>query len=92
MSISKLEPKVELRLCPNDYDYVPQALIFDDNLIDFCLIDGAKRDYCSIYMLPKLRKGGILVLDNANLSLTNDFSYSPNSRRLKEEFSTETWQ
>jgi predicted O-methyltransferase YrrM len=87
-----LEPKVELRLCPDDNDYVSQALTFDDNSVDFCLIDGAKRDYWTLYMLPKLRKGGILVLDNANLFLPNDSKYSPNSRRMKEGFSTETWQ
>jgi len=92
LSISKLEPRVELRLCPDDNDYVSQALTFDDNSVDFCLIDGAKRDYCALYMLPKLRKGGILVLDNANLFLPNDSTYSPNSRRMKEGFSTETWQ
>lgn len=92
LSMSKLEPKVELRLCPEDNDYVSQALIFDDNSVDFCLIDGAKRDYCALYILPKLRKGEILVLYNANLFLPNDSSYSPNSRRMKEGFSTETWQ
>lgn len=43
-------------------------------------------------MLPKLRKGGILVLDNANLFLPNDYTFAPNSRRMKDGFSTETWQ
>lgn len=67
-------------------------MTFGDNSIDFCLIDGAKRDFCALNMLPKLRKGGILVLDNANLFLPNDSTYSPNSRRMKGGFSTETWQ
>ncbi len=92
LSISKLELKVELRLCPEDNDYVSQSLTFDDNSVDFCLIDGAKRDKCALFMLLKLRKEGILVLNNANLFLPNDSTYSPNSRRMKEGFSTETWQ
>ena len=92
LSISSLEQKVEIRLYPEENDYVSQAMRFDDNSIDFYLIDGAKRDFCALYMLTKFRKGVILVLDNANLFLPNDSTYSPNTLRMKEGFSTETLQ
>ena len=71
---SLLETRVEIRLCPEENDYVCQALTFEDNSIDFCLIDGAKRDFFALYMLSILLKRGILVLDNSNLFLPNDSS------------------
>lgn len=83
---------VDYRLCVSDEEYAAQPYTFTDNSIDFCLIDGAVRDHCALAMLPKIRAGGIIVVDNANWFLPNDYTKSPNSRRKHEGFASETWE
>ena len=34
--------------------------------IDFALIDGIYRDHVTLFLLPKIRLGGVLVIDNVN--------------------------
>jgi len=40
---------------------------FVDNTIDFALVDGAWRDVCALEIVPKLTRGGLLVVDNVNV-------------------------
>lgn len=47
--------------------------------LDFVLVDGRLREHCVAASLNKLRKGGILILDNANLYLPCT-SRAPGSR------------
>jgi hypothetical protein len=49
-----------------------------DNTIDFILIDGSLRSSLALISCVKLKPGGILVLDNANLYLPHE-TYSPSS-------------
>ena len=46
--------------------YVQVARFLPDEGIDFALIDGIYRDYVTLFLLPKIRPGGILVIDNVN--------------------------
>jgi len=52
---------------------------FQDNTLDFVLIDGGPRNVCSNVVVKKIKLGGILVLDDANRFLPSD-SKSPTSR------------
>lgn len=45
--------------------YVSELLKFDDNSIDFLLIDGRARTECAFIGMHKLKPGGLFVLDNA---------------------------
>jgi predicted O-methyltransferase YrrM len=46
--------------------YVQAARFLGDESIDFALVDGVYRDYVTSFLLPKIRPGGILVVDNVN--------------------------
>jgi predicted O-methyltransferase YrrM len=59
--------------------YARAALAFADGSLDFALVDGAFRDHTARYLLPKIKPGGILVIDNVNWYLPSA-SRSPNSR------------
>ena len=46
--------------------YVRVAQVLGDESIDFALVDGAYRDYVALSLLPKIKQGGLLVIDNVN--------------------------
>jgi predicted O-methyltransferase YrrM len=59
--------------------YARVALDFPDAALDFALIDGRYRDYSAKFTLPKIRSGGMLIIDNVNWYLPSE-SRAPNSR------------
>lgn len=60
--------------------------------LDFALVDSEhERDYLVLALLPKLKPGGFLMLDNANWYLPSR-SRAPHSRTAKEGPLTATWQ
>jgi predicted O-methyltransferase YrrM len=61
--------------------YARVALEFADASIDFALVDGAYRDYSAKYILPKIKPGGMLIIDNVNWYLPSQ-SHAPNSRTV----------
>jgi predicted O-methyltransferase YrrM len=73
-----------------DSSYVEVAAGFSDNSLDFVLVDGAYRDLCVMASIPKLKPGGLLVIDNVNWFLPST-SISPNSRSLNEGPKTDSW-
>ena len=81
---------VDYKLCPNEADYVSVVKNLPSESLDFCLVDGQYRDECANAAIPKIRTGGILVIDNCNWYLPST-SRSPNSRPLRERKSTEEW-
>jgi hypothetical protein len=46
--------------------YVKVVDTFEDKTLDFVLVDGHVREYCCRRVLPKIKPGGMLVIDNAN--------------------------
>ena len=56
---------------------------FGDGTLDFVLVDGVCRDHCARRALPKLKKGGMLIIDNVNLYLPSS-SYAPNARTFDQ--------
>lgn len=87
-----LNRKVDYRLIEDEIEYSLQTKLFEQNSIDFCLVDGQMRDKISVGILPKLKPGGILVIDNVNWYLPNDWSKSPGTRRTKDRVASEEWQ
>lgn len=88
-----------------DYRFVPgddkneladkyRALAEDlpDSGFDFILVDSEHhRDVLVNLVLPKLKPGGFLVVDNVNWFLPSD-SHSPNSRRQNDNAANELWE
>jgi len=50
----------------NYKDYVSVIDKFSDNYFDFVLVDGRSRPACMAHSIPKLKKGGFLILDNSD--------------------------
>jgi predicted O-methyltransferase YrrM len=71
--------------------YVKVIDQFEDNSLDFVLVDGAYRGACAIGILQKIRPGGLLIIDNANWFLPCK-SFSPNSRTYKQGAVSQTWK
>jgi predicted O-methyltransferase YrrM len=70
--------------------YARTALSFPDMSLDFALIDGRYRDYCAKFTLPKIKPGGMLIIDNANWYLPSR-SKAPNSGAVKPGQQTPLW-
>jgi predicted O-methyltransferase YrrM len=81
--------KVEYNLVkPTQLDYLKILEKIENESMDFVLIDGLFRDRACLNSIPKLKKGGILIIDNINWFIPNK-SYSPNS--LKNRYESEIW-
>lgn len=70
---------VELRLGQDDEDYLAQINTFAPGSIDFVLVDGVHSARALAASMPKLKHGGMLVLNAAQLILPSDSS-TPSAR------------
>jgi predicted O-methyltransferase YrrM len=70
--------------------YARTALSFPDASLDFALVDGHYRDYSALFVMPKIKPGGMLIIDNVNWYLPCR-SKAPNSRTARLGPATETW-
>jgi predicted O-methyltransferase YrrM len=70
--------------------YARTALDFPDDSLDFALIDGHYRDYSAKFTLPKIKPGGMLIIDNVNWYLPCR-SKAPNSRTAALGTKTSVW-
>lgn len=73
-----LAEAVELRLSPGG-EYFAQIELFADDSIDFVLVDGPQPALALAASLPKLKHGGMLVVNGAHLLLPSD-SKTPDAR------------
>jgi predicted O-methyltransferase YrrM len=71
-------------------EYARAALTLADESVDFALVDGAYRDHTARFVLPKIKPGGLLVIDNVNWYLPSG-SRSPNSRSPAVGPSGQVW-
>lgn len=83
--------RVDYRKYEDKENYAAQSLTFADASIDFCLVDGMCREKCAELMIPKIKSGGILTIDNIDWFIPNDFSHSPNKRRTADGYASEGW-
>jgi predicted O-methyltransferase YrrM len=75
----------------NETQFRNLIMTIDDKSIDIALIDGAHRELCGNLMIDKMRLGGFMVIDNANLYLYNHKTYCPNSLKAHNEM-TKEWK
>ena len=88
---NNLMDKVNYYLANNEEEYINKADMFEDNSIDFCLIDGTARDLCMKKIIPKIKNGGLLVLDNVNWFMPSNKTKSPASRTINDGFANNIW-
>ena len=90
----------DLRHCPDallegddgsSSDYVGVANEFADESVDFVLIDGIHRGAVAMHVTPKVRRGGLVVIDNVNWYLPSN-SRSPASRTLDDGPAEANWE
>ena len=97
---------VDCRLCPCESerdetpewiaamfasDYVRAVDTFEPRSLDFALVDGMYRSACALAAVPKLRSGGLLIVDNANWFLPSA-SRAPSSRGVADPPLSPTWE
>ncbi|MGD0707631.1 MAG: hypothetical protein ABSA51_04165 [Anaerolineaceae bacterium] len=70
--------------------YVAVIATLKEASINFALVDGIYRSACVLALLDKIKPGGLLVIDNANLHLPCH-SHSPNSRTPQMGPATPAW-
>ena len=85
-----LAPEDEAAEHGGDSAYARVALAFPDASLDFALIDGHYRDYSAKFILPKIKPGGMLIIDNVNWFLPCR-SKAPDSRTAALGPATPTW-
>jgi methyltransferase family protein len=72
-------------------EYVRAVDAFDARSIDFALVDGMYRSVCALAVIPKLKPGALLVVDNVNWFLPSK-SRAPSSRHVGDSPLSPTWQ
>jgi hypothetical protein len=81
---------VDYRHCSDESGYLAVGENLPPLSLDFVLVDGIARDRCALAAVPRLKPGGLLILDNSNWYLPSQ-SRSPNSRSLADGPASETW-
>lgn len=82
---------VDYRLCTEQSVYVSAIEDLPTESLEFVLVDGIARDKCALAAIPRLKPGGILIVDNSNWYLPSE-SRSPDSRRPHQQAASEPWQ
>jgi len=72
-------------------EYVKVIDTFNNNSLDFCLVDGTYREFCVLKVIEKIRPGGIVILDNVNWYLPHT-TFSPDSRSLADGPNGPVWK
>lgn len=83
--------KLHYKLATDEHEFVDVIDSFANASLDLCVVDSLYRDVCALKCVPKIKKGGILVVDNINLFIPCDSSRSPDSRRSKDGAASERW-
>ena len=84
--------KVKIYLHKTEKDYLSIINELKDNSIDFCLIDGIYRDLCADAMIPKIASGGIFIIDDAQIFIPNDETFSLDARKKIHGYSRQSWK
>ena len=77
---------------PDDHPYIAAIDHHPDHYFGFILVDGAYRDQCALKALDHLQPGGLLIIDNINWYLPNDWTLAPASRRSADGPASERWK
>jgi hypothetical protein len=71
--------------------YAQVARLLYDESIDFALVDGVYRVHVTLFLLPKIKPGGMLLIDNVNRYLPS-LTASPASLRPPTVPATAVWE
>ncbi|MCA9993754.1 MAG: class I SAM-dependent methyltransferase [Anaerolineales bacterium] len=74
-----------------DSDYVLVCHTFSLDSLDFALVDGAHRGRCANTIIPYLRPGGLLIVDNADWFLPSS-NHSPSSIKIGQDPINDEWR
>jgi predicted O-methyltransferase YrrM len=85
-----LADKIDYRFREAKDEYVADASKVADESVDFCLVDGSHRDECAIRVVAKIKRGGLLVVDNINWYLPSH-TISPASRGPSDSCASAAW-
>jgi len=89
----KLNLLPEQKTPPQEEEYVQIIKKIKDNTLDFCLVDGILRDQCALASLQKIKKGGILVIDDIQRYFPDTINTkAPYARREGDGYQSKTWQ
>jgi predicted O-methyltransferase YrrM len=86
-----LIPKNKREDSGKDAEYVKIVEWFAPDSVDFVLVDGVYREFCALRSLQIIRRGGILIIDNANWFLPYH-SHAPHSRSVVQGPKGEVWE
>ncbi len=86
----RLIPTHEREAVTPNHQYPAAVNSFAKGSLDLVIVDGVHRDLCAIAVMPHLKPGGLLVLDNANWFLPSS-SVAPGSRTLSQGPSSPVW-
>src|SRR5581483_12105109 len=64
---------------PDTSPYVRAIDDFGDASLDVCVVDGEYRDHCALAAVPKVRPGGLIIVDDATWFLDRP-THAPHSR------------
>ncbi len=71
--------------------YIQPVCDLPDASLDFVLVDGAYRDLCALASIPKLKAGGMLIIDDVHRYLPSH-SRSPHARTPAQGPYGEIWE
>ena len=72
-------------------EYVRAVHSYEPRSIDFALVDGMYRSACALAVLPRLKAGALLIVDNVNWFLPST-SRAPSSRKADDSPLSPTWE
>ena len=81
----------DIRDDPGKTQYVNSINKISGELFDFVLVDGRIRDLCSLNVVEKIKKGGIIILDNAERYLTNSLNLPESNTDFKINGPNPNW-
>lgn len=76
---------------PKISNYASAINEYNDEIFDFILVDGIFREYCALNSIPKLKKGGFLIVDNIQWFLPS-FIKCQSLKGTDEKPITENWK
>ena len=74
----------------NEKEFLNFIQAIETESIDFVLIDGAFRDICAVNILDKIKKSGVLVIDNINWYIFVEKSKAPIPKDI--DYSNKIWK
>ncbi len=92
LSAKGLQNVVLKSVFPTPASYQKLLQEIGEEILHFALVDSENcRDFLCVELIPKIRKGGFLMLDNANWFLPSS-SRAPHSRSYKAGPANELWK